>query len=200
MSRGLLLSAPQMQFGARTRALLLINERAESLVEGDVTKTVFFSAFPLYYKRVAKHYPASGRLTGEAPAQKPPNAHGQSARSPPGSLTYMTSARILWDVRCCLRSSIRSGGGDDKRDHAIVWQRLNMKIMELVDVGERVFAAECIQKRRIRKVSYPARHCSIIGALKRRCVPLDALFTCACLLLFRARWNSSSNGRAGVTS
>ncbi|KAK2160781.1 hypothetical protein LSH36_127g13014 [Paralvinella palmiformis] len=63
----------------------------------------------------------------------------------------MTSARILWDVRCCLRSSIRSGGGDDKRDHAIVWQRLNMKIMELVDVGERVFAAECIQKRRIRK-------------------------------------------------
>ena len=46
-------------------------------------------------------------------------------------------------------------------------QRINKDQMELVDVGERVFAAECIQKRRIRKVGGESAIWCVIFALFR---------------------------------
>ncbi len=64
--------------------------------------------------------------------------------------------RFFWRRFRLWRHCSQYYGMDSKREacnFAINWRKDNSESMELSDVGDRVFAAECIQRRRSRKVS-----------------------------------------------
>lgn len=61
--------------------------------------------------------------------------------------------------------------------------------MELPEMGERVFAAECIQKKRVKKVcSFAVNRAQCLHALP---YSITAFHSSTRLLFSRAKWNTS---------